>query len=146
MSNVRLFFSESLSLNLSSKLNKSQSHYLTKVMRVKVEEFFSLFNQSGEWKAKINEISKGIVEFTVLKKLREKNNEKDIWLAFSPIKSNFFSFMIQKATELGVESISPIYTERTVVKVKKDSRNRRWESIAINACQQCGEDLSLIHI
>ena len=77
MSNVRLFFSESLSLNLSSKLNKSQSHYLTKVMRIKVGESFSLFNQSGEWEAKINEISKGIVEFTVLKKLREKNNEKD---------------------------------------------------------------------
>ena len=96
MSNVRLFISESLSLNLNSKLNKSQSHYLTKVMRVKIEEFFSLFNQSGEWEAKINEISKGIVEFTVLKKLREKNNEKDIWLAFSPIKSNFLASWCKK--------------------------------------------------
>ena len=96
MSNVRLFFPKSLSLNLSSKLNKSQSHYLAKVMRVKVGELFSLFNQSGEWEAKINEILKGIVEFTVLKKLREKDNEKNIWLAFAPIKSNFFNFMIQK--------------------------------------------------
>ena len=74
MSNVRLFFSESLSLNLSSKLNKSQSHYLTKVMRVKVGETFSLFNQSGEWEAKINEILKGIVEFTVTKHLRSQEN------------------------------------------------------------------------
>ena len=53
MSNVRLFFSESLSLNLSSKLNKSQSHYLAKVMRAKVGESFSLFNQSGEWEEKL---------------------------------------------------------------------------------------------
>ena len=133
MSNVRLFFSESLSLNLSSKLNKSQSHYLTKVMRVKVEEFFSLFNQSGEWKAKINEISKGIVEFTVLKKLREKNNEKDIWLAFSPIKSNFFSFMIQKATELGVTKFIPIITDRTIV---RKINYERIEKIIIEASEQ----------
>ena len=133
MSNVRLFFSESLSLNLSSKLNKSQSHYLTKVMRVKVGEFFSLFNQSGEWEAKINEISKGIVEFTVLKKLREKNNEKDIWLAFTPIKSNFFNFMIQKATELGVTKFIPIISDRTIV---RKINYVRIEKIIIEASEQ----------
>ncbi len=133
MSNVRLFFSESLSLNLSSKLNKSQSHYLTKVMRVKVGKSFSLFNQSGEWEAKINEISKGIVEFTVLKKLREKDNEKDIWLAFTPIKSNFFSFMIQKATELGVTKFLPIITDRTIV---RKINYERIEKIIIEASEQ----------
>ena len=58
MSNIRLFFSESLSLNFESKLNKPQSHYLTKVMRIKVGENFSLFNSNGEWSAKIIEISK----------------------------------------------------------------------------------------
>ena len=133
MSNVRLFFSEGLFLNLSSKLNKSQSHYLTKVMRVKVGETFSLFNQSGEWEAKINEISKGIVEFTVLKKLREKNNEKDIWLAFTPIKSNFFNFMIQKATELGVTKFIPIITDRTIV---RKINYERIEKIIIEASEQ----------
>jgi len=133
MSNVRLFFSESLSLNLSSKLNKSQSHYLIKVMRVKVGESFSLFNQSGEWEAKINEILKGIVEFTVSKKLREKDNEKDIWLAFTPIKSNFFSFMIQKATELGVTKFIPIITDRTIV---RKINYERIEKIIIEASEQ----------
>ena len=133
MSNVRLFFAKSLSLNLSSKLNKSQSHYLAKVMRVKVGESFSLFNQSGEWEAKINEILKGIVEFTVLKKLREKDNEKDIWLAFTPIKSNFFSFMIQKATELGVTKFIPIITDRTIV---RKINYERIEKIIIEASEQ----------
>ena len=133
MSNVRLFFAKSLSLNLSSKLNKSQSHYLAKVMRVKVGESFSLFNQSGEWEAKINEILKGIVEFTVLKKLREKDNEKNIWLAFAPIKSNFFSFMIQKATELGVTKFVPIITDRTIV---RKINYERIEKIIIEASEQ----------
>ena len=133
MSNVRLFFAKSLSLNLSSKLNKSQSHYLAKVMRVKVAESFSLFNQSGEWEAKINEILKGIVEFTVLKKLREKDNEKNIWLAFAPIKSNFFNFMIQKATELGVTKFVPIITDRTIV---RKINYERIEKIIMEASEQ----------
>jgi Uncharacterized protein conserved in bacteria len=52
MSNIRLFFKESLSLNLNSTLDRSQSHYLSKVMRINIGENFSLFNQSGEWKQK----------------------------------------------------------------------------------------------
>ena len=71
MSNIRLFFSESLSINFQSKLNKPQSHYLSKVMRIKVGENFSLFNSEGEWLAKITEISKGIVIFKVMQKLRQ---------------------------------------------------------------------------
>jgi 16S rRNA (uracil1498-N3)-methyltransferase len=61
MSNIRLFFLENLSLNLSDKLDKSQSHYLTKVMRLKIGDNISLFNNNGEWEAKILNISKSIV-------------------------------------------------------------------------------------
>ena len=72
MSNIRLFFSKSLSLNMTGKLDKSQSHYLTKVMRVKENEVFSLFNGNGEWEAKILEIFKSIVEFEIIKQLKQK--------------------------------------------------------------------------
>ena len=116
MSNIRLFFSESLSLNLTAKLDKSQSHYVNKVMRIKVNETFSLFNSGGEWEAKVKEITKGIVEFIATKQLRHKENSKEIWLAFSPIKSNYFNFMIQKATELGVTKFIPVITDRTIVR------------------------------
>ena len=58
MSNIRLFFPESLSINLSTKLGKPQSHYVSKVMRIKSNDVFSLFNNSGEWEAKIKEINK----------------------------------------------------------------------------------------
>ncbi len=133
MGNIRLFFSESLSLNLSSKLDKSQSHYLTKVMRIKVGESFSLFNKSGEWEAKINEISKGVVEFIVTKQLRHKENSKEVWLAFSPIKSNYFNFMIQKATELGVTKFVPIITDRTIV---RKINYERVKKIIIEAAEQ----------
>ena len=133
MSNIRLFFPKSLSLNLSGTLDKSQSHYVSKVMRVKENEVFSLFNNSGEWEAKILTISKSIVEFNVTKQLRQKENPKELWLAFSPIKSNYFNFMIQKATELGVTKFLPIIFDRTVVrKINKE----RLEKVIIEAAEQ----------
>ena len=133
MSNIRLFFSKSLSANLTDKLDKSQSHYLTKVMRVKENEVFSLFNKEGEWEAKILRVSKSIVEFKTTKQLRQKENIKELWLAFSPIKSNYQNFMIQKATELGVTKFLPIIFDRTVVrKINKE----RLEKIVIEASEQ----------
>ena len=133
MSNIRLFFAKSLSINLTDKLDKSQSHYVSKVMRVKENEVFSLFNSSGEWEAKILNISKNIVEFNVKKQLRNKENIKELWLAFSPIKSNYFNFMIQKATELGVTRFIPIIFERTIV---RKINEERLEKIIIEATEQ----------
>jgi len=133
MSNIRLYFSKSLSNNLTDTLDKSQSHYVNKVMRVKQNEVFSLFNSSGEWEAKILNISKGIVQFNVTKQLRQKENFKELWLAFSPIKSNYFNFMIQKATELGVTKFIPIIFDRTIVrKINK----QRLEKVIIEASEQ----------
>ena len=133
MSNIRLYFSKSLSNNLTDTLDKSQSHYVNKVMRVKENETFSLFNSSGEWEAKILNISKGVVEFNVTKQLRQKENSKELWLAFSPIKSNYFNFMIQKATELGVTKFIPIIFDRTIVrKINKE----RLEKVIIEASEQ----------
>ena len=133
MTNIRLFYSKSLSINLTDKLDKSQSHYISKVMRLRENEVFSLFNISGEWEAKILNITKSIVEFNVTKQLRQKENTKDLWLAFSPIKSNYFNFMIQKATELGVTKFLPIIFERTIVrKINKE----RFEKVIIEAAEQ----------
>ncbi len=133
MSNIRLFYSKSLSLNLTDKLDKSQSHYVSKVMRIKENEVFSLFNNSGEWEVKIVNITKSIVEFNVTKQLRQKENTKELWLAFSPIKSNYFNFMIQKATELGVTKFLPVIFDRTIVrKINKE----RLEKVIIEAVEQ----------
>jgi len=133
MSNIRLFFSATLLTDITGKLDKSQSHYLSKVMRIKENEVFSLFNRNGEWEAKILRISKNIVEFKITKQLRQKENIKELWLAFSPIKSNYQNFMIQKATELGITKFLPIIFDRTVVrKINKE----RLEKIIIEASEQ----------
>ena len=133
MGNIRLFFSNSITTGMTDMLDKSQSHYLNKVMRVKENELFSLFNNRGEWEAKILKISKGLVEFEIIKQLRQKENLRDLWLAFSPIKSNYQNFMIQKATELGVTKFLPIIFERTIV---RSINVERLKKIAVEASEQ----------
>ena len=133
MSYIRLFFKENLSLNLNSNLDKSQSHYISKVMRIKEGEIISLFNETGEWIAKIKDIKKGIINFVILEKIRNVENDMEIWLAFSPIKFNYLNFMIQKATELGITRFIPILTDRSIV---RDINKNRIKKIIIEACEQ----------
>ena len=133
MGNIRLFFSNLITTGMIDMLDKSQTHYLNNVMRVKENELFSLFNNKGEWEAKILKISKGFVEFEIIKQLRQKENMKDLWLAFSPIKSNYQNFMIQKATELGVTKFLPIIFERTII---KSINIERLKKIVIEASEQ----------
>ncbi len=133
MSNIRLFFNESLYINLKSKLDKTQSHYIHKVMRIKEGQNFSLFNQSGEFEAKVENIIRGIVEFSVEKKLRSADNPTEIWLAFTPIKLNYLNLMIQKATELGVTRFIPLLTDRTVV---RKINEKRIKKIIVEASEQ----------
>ena len=133
MSNIRLFFSDEILVNMTNKLNKDQSHYLIKVMRIKEGQKFSLFNVNGEWEASVQSIKKKSVEFKVIKQLKKKENIIELWLAFSPIKSNYQNFMIQKATELGITKFLPIIFERTIVrKVNKE----RLKKIIIEAGEQ----------
>ena len=133
MNYIRLFFKESLSLNFNSTLDKQQSYYLSKVMRMNEGQSFSLFNHGGEWEAKIQSINKGIIEFLNVKKLRSANTEKEIWLAFAPIKFNYLNLMIQKGTEIGVTKFIPILTERTIV---RKINEKRINKIIVEASEQ----------
>ena len=133
MNNLRLFYQKKLSNDLIGNLDKKQSHYVNKVMRLKENDEFNIFNDSGEWVAQIKKINRVGIEFQIIKQIRSKESRIDIWLAFSPIKSNYFNFMIQKATELGVTKFLPIIFERTIVrKINKE----RLEKIIIEAAEQ----------
>jgi len=115
-STIRLYFSGKIQSNLSSHLTKEQTHYLRDVMRLKTGDKLSIFNTQGEWNAIIESYDKNETKIKIMEKVRDKNNEKNIWLAFSPIKQNPLNFVIQKGTELGVQKFIPILSERTVVR------------------------------
>ena len=130
---IRLYFSGKIQSDLIAHLLKEQSHYLKDVMRLKAGDTFSIFNSQGEWKASIQNYEKQAVKIKILEKLRDKKNEKNIWLAFTPIKQNQLNFIIQKGTELGVQKFIPILSERTTV---KDINIERVKKIIIESTEQ----------
>jgi len=130
---IRLYFSDKIQSDLVAHLKNEQSHYLKDVMRLKTGDTFSVFNNNGEWKASIQNYEKQTVKIKILEKLRNKKNEKNIWLAFTPIKQNPLNFIIQKGTELGVQKFIPILSQRTVV---KDINIERVKKIIIESSEQ----------
>ena len=130
---IRLYFSEKIKSDLVAHLKKEQSHYLKDVMRLNIGDSFSIFNTQGEWNANIQSYEKEGAKIKILKKLRDKKNEKNIWLAFTLIKQNSLNFMIQKSTELGIQKFIPILSERTVV---KDINIKRIKKIIIESAEQ----------
>ena len=130
---IRLYFSDKIQSDLVAHLQKEQSHYLKDVMRLKAGDTFSVFNNQGEWKASIQNYENKTVKIKILEKLRDKKNEKNIWLAFTPIKQNPLNFIIQKGTELGVQKFIPILSERTAV---KEINIERVKKIIIESAEQ----------
>ena len=134
-SKIRLYFSGKIQSDLTSHLTKDQMHYVKDVMRLKAGDGLSVFNTQGEWNATIEAYEKNGATVKILDKTRnkDKDNEKNIWLAFSPIKQNPFNFVIQKGTELGVQKFIPILSERTIV---KEINLERVKKIIVEASEQ----------
>jgi len=133
-SKARLFYSNKLKTGTISRLSEKQSHYTKNVMRLKAGDKISLFNsQDGEWDVKILDQGKIFTEFKVEKLLRPLSNEKNIWLAFSPIKKVPQDLMIQKTTELGIQKFIPLLCERSVV---REINIKRTEKIITESCEQ----------
>ena len=133
-SKARLFYHKELKNGLIAKLSESQSHYIKNVMRLKPGDKISLFNSSnGEWDASILVHGKDLTEFKVEKLSRPQEEEKNLWLAFSPIKKNPQDAMLQKTTELGIQKFVPLLCERSVV---REINIERAEKIVTEASEQ----------
>ena len=130
---IRLYFSDKIQSELISYLTREQSHYVKDVMRLKTGDSFSAFNSQGEWNAIIESYEKDGARIKILKKVRNKKSEKNVWLAFSPIKQNPLNFMIQKTTELGIQKFIPVVCERSVV---NDINIERIKKIIIESSEQ----------
>ena len=130
---IRLYFSDKIQSDLVAQLTKEQTHYIKDVMRLKIGDSFSVFNNQGEWQVSILNYERQATKIKVLGKFRDKKEEQNIWLAFSPIKQNPLNFIIQKGTELGVQKFIPILSERTIV---KDINIERIKKIIVESAEQ----------
>jgi 16S rRNA (uracil1498-N3)-methyltransferase len=143
MSDKRLYTQESLSTGKRVSLPEDRARYIGRALRLRPKDELILFDGSGgEYSASIVSISKSAVELEVTAH-RDAGVESllDIHLLQGVSRSERMDFVIQKATELGVKRITPVFTEYGVVKLddrRALKKTEHWNGVAISACEQCG--------
>ena len=132
---IRLFSKNNLDLNVFITLNFEETHYLKIVMRCNIGNVIYLFNDiDGEYEAKIVDFQKKMFVLKIIKKTIRNERKVDLHLIFAPVKKERTEYIVQKATELGVSKITPVYTERTI---KRNLNFKRLSLIAKEASEQC---------
>ena len=113
---------------------ENQAHYLGSVMRRSIGDTIHLFNGTdGEWTCRIAALSRGKASFAVETLVRPQQGDSDLWLLFAVLKRDTTDLVVQKATELGVSALLPVFTERTNAgRVNLD----RLRAIAVEAAEQ----------
>jgi len=132
---ARLFTTAGLGPDLNIAATKEQAHYLLNVMRLGTGDGVVLFNgRDGDWLAVIDDTGKKSCSLSAHRQLRAQTNEPDLWLAFAPLKKSRTDFVVEKATEMGVSRLLPVFTEHTNCgRVKTE----RLAAIAVEASEQC---------
>ncbi|HCU06287.1 MAG TPA: 16S rRNA (uracil(1498)-N(3))-methyltransferase [Holosporales bacterium] len=148
---IRLFIANTLSIGQKLSLSTEQSHYLMNVMRCKIQDTLHLFNgQDGEFCFQITDIGKQGVRGTLIECILGQKKLPPLTLIFAPIKQDRLSFMIEKATELGVTHFQPVLTKYTSMKRVNCERILRIATEASEQCERmcvptCGELMPLMH-
>lgn len=141
---MRRFFVEEITPTTDSlSLTGKEARYISKVLRMKKGEKLTIMDGKGQ-------LFESIVEDLDYKEVKVRINKSisppppspiEIRLAQALIRSNSMDYLIQKLTELGINSIHLFYSERTVIRLKPGHlRNKmdRWMEIMKSACRQCG--------
>lgn len=127
------------------QLSSEASQHVGTVLRMQPGEHIVLFcGNNKEFQAQIQEVKKRQVVVTIVSvEERSRESPLSLHLAQAISKGERMEWVVQKAVELGVESITPIMTERCVVRLDHDrmvKKLNQWEAIAIGACEQSGRN------
>lgn len=130
----------------SIRLAKEKSHYLANVMRLRRGDTITVIDGCGKaFLAEICSIENEVLFIRIINEVILNTEPPfEIALCQSLIKGDKMDFVIQKATELGVNQIAPLITERTVV--KETRKLNRWRKITEEAAEQCSRTvIPIIH-
>lgn len=138
----RIYFPSGVENGNRCKLLKENLRYVKSVLRMKEGDRLILFDGTGwEYESVVHRVSADGVDVEVIKKTEIPQRELRIGLLQALPKANKMDYIVQKATELGVDRIIPFHSTRTVPGFspeKNATRVIRWHSIAVEAARQCG--------
>ena len=129
----------------SLALGEDAAGHVGRVLRMKEGQEVLLFDGSGaEFPATITEVSKKNVTVDVTERIeRSSESPLDLHLGQVISRGDKMEFTIQKSVELGVNTITPLISERCGVKLdakRFEKKLAQWQKIAIAACEQCGRN------
>ena len=141
----RIYHPFPLTVGLAIQLDEDAANHVGRVLRMQTGQALQLFDGSNNvFNAIIIQADKKNVQVEI-RSGGEDNRESPLWLHLGQVMSRGekMEFTIQKAVELGVSIITPLYSERCGVKLdaeRLDKKQGQWQKIAIAACEQCGRN------
>ncbi len=146
MKNPRIFCEQPLQAERSVTLSDSAANHVGRVLRMKAGEPLTLFNGAGgAWQGVVESVSKKTVTVTLSSFIAgDAQSPLTIELGQTLSRGERMDYAIQKATEVGVTTITPLWSERCEVKLnpeRLDKRLQHWQQVAISACEQCGRNI-----
>jgi 16S rRNA (uracil1498-N3)-methyltransferase len=124
-------------------LDRDSAHYLGRVLRLQPGDAITLFNsEDGEFAAQLIELGKQQALVRIMEPVAvQANPALTIHLGLGLSRGERMDYAVQKSTELGVGTITPLITEHCEVRLSRERQQNRqahWQRVAISACEQCG--------
>ena len=143
----RIYTPQHLEENTTIDLDSSAANHVGKVLRMQAGRPLKLFNGEGpfHFDAVIEHSDRKRVSVAIQNKISSSNESPlAIHVGQALSKGDKMELVIQKAVELGVTDITPLWTENCDVKLnaeRLEKKHSQWQGIIISACEQCGRDV-----
>jgi len=139
----RLYVDSPLNVGGRIELDDDAAHYVRSVLRLKQDQAIVVFNgQGGEYHARFSEVSRKAVRVEIESHVaRDVESPLAIHLGLGISRGDRMDWAVQKAVELGVTQLTPLITERCVIKFNDDKKQQRfdhWHGIIRHAAEQSG--------
>lgn len=140
----RIYSDQALHTGVTLTLSREASRHI-QVLRMQPGQNVLLFDgRGGEFEASIALIGRQTVDVQVgLHHAVERETQRAVHLAVCMPANERMDWLVEKATELGVASITPLMSQRSVVKLSGERAEKKqvhWQAVAVSACEQCGRN------
>lgn len=124
----------------SIEVGGEEFHHASRVVRVRENEEIEVFDGKGHAaRGKVVEVGRDMLRIDVTTEIEARESPLRIHLAAAIIQLDKFELVLQKATELGAASITPLVTDRTEVREERyRGKRERWDKIVFEAVKQSG--------
>lgn len=140
----RIYCDQALHTGVALTLSREASRHI-QVLRMQPQQSVQLFDgRGGEYEASITLMGRQTVDVLVGEHHAiEREAKRQVHLAVCMPANERMDWLVEKATELGAASITPLMSQRSVVKLSGERATKKqahWQAVAVSACEQCGRN------